>query len=719
VIISYISPGQIGLVIFIFALLLHDFFPEKKTAILAAAALSYRLYFLFFSPLSSAYSINGKLLCDANIFHEQALYIANFPGFFIWESRPFYPALLSVIYTIFGNENYKIMMFIQHLMGTGIVLFVYAIVGKLIKKDWAFLAGLIVACSYYLVEIEASIFTESTGFFFLVFSIYTLVINKDSEKKYTYILAGLSLAYSNMMRPFTVAAVFPLSAYFFFTRKKKLAISFLAAACLLTSLWFVFNYYCFGVATMSKTGIENFWIATNPKQKGFSKAGLGEAYFKKRTSYKEHYNTLAKEIKNNLRHNKADYLKKVKKTFVKALFVDRDKWGRLKFLFVITMLFFFRLMTKDRRNFVRLPFLFLPLLTFNSWLAYHILFFVGIYAAIASRRCKYTCNLLLVLYISLILGISFFGIGGYVRRLSVMTQWIKEIFYIAGFAFIATWVEKGGNIRMCATNTFSPELLHLEQKKGDYLSKVVFSIICVWIITSFILIGRSGFILRRHSDAIKKFEREVRAGKHKKNKWAKKCEVEIKATGEFYRKIIDENELLLQFFKSKKKLRKKLSRFPKLYKWYSDKIYNPNKKAPQVIIGRVQFDTITLNAGLSPNKHPLFDFIYRARPFRRTIFLMNDSVLNHFANYYAQQALPIEESSFWCGEWGRNYWVVLEGGSKSDIRGKRVLVFGERVKSSDAVGWIKYIFMGKFVLNYEPDFKNKTIKLSMGTPPLS
>jgi hypothetical protein len=614
-----------------------------------------------------------------------------------------------MIYTLTGSRNYHIMIFIQHLMGIGIALIIYEISRKFLQKEWAFTAGLIPACSYYMVQTETGFITETVGLFFVVFTIYLLMIYQESSKRLFCILAGLSLAYANMIRPVVIIAALPLAGYILSYQKKKTdwkaAVLFLAMTGLLTSVGIVFNYYCFDVATTTKTSLENLWVATNPQYSKFCKEGIFEA-ISKGESTKERYHVLSREIKENLTRYPMVYLGRVWKVFKHAVATDKV-WKYRPFLYILTCFFLVRLFIRRKINKKRLPALLIILFISDSVFFYLLFISLGLWVLMRSKQHRNIAGWFPVFFLPVLLGISFFAMDIYTERLSLMTQWIRDILCLAAFAFLVEWV---GNVHTPLVS----EPVYWDKSGRFLIPKIVFSLMAVWVLIGFGLLTRSSVKFRRRMNAVAEFNKEVEQGKYPDlgKHWKREVEIIANATGEYYKEIKDENDLLGVFFRRKKKFKKKLSTFPELYSWYLEKLNTPGSVPPQVVVGGVDFDVVTLEpgeGGYMVEGIMVQPIVYGPKPFRRTIFYLIHSFLNDGANWFAQKLLPIP--GYEGGLWGGDYRVVVPGGITEDIRGKKVLVFGERVESRERGVWHDDIFVGRFVLEYEADFKNKNIKL--------
>jgi len=732
-------PSYIGMGLFCAGLFLYTFLNNKKhLSIIIPIALIHRFYFFFISPVPSCYGvIKGHLLGDSFIYHSNAFFISEFPGF-LTEHRPFYSTLVSVIYSLTNGRNYRIMIFFQHLMGVGIVFIVYKITRKLLNKEWAFISGLLSACLYYPIKVESALATEAAGLFFLVSAIYLLIIYSESSNNLFCVMAGLSLAYSNMMRPISIVAALPLAVYAFIIKKSawKGAFLFLFSAALLTSLWLGFNYYCFDFPTTSKTGIDNFWIATNPKYSGFCKEAIMESVRKskgKGLGYK--YKILSKEIKENLARYPKIYLRRVFKVFKHAIFYDSVGFKRLKYFSILTLWFLIILIKKRKLNLLRFSFL-LIFITEHT-ISYAVLCFTGIWVLLRNRHSRRDSGWLVVLFISVLLGTSFFGLDLYTERLSIMTQWTRDIFCLAAFAFIANWVENNDKFLFYASVAES-DLCYEDKKKNFFQKsspvnsqticertsllastptndtnkrflfvKIVFLLMFVWACAGFALLARSAVKFRKKTDLMKEFKVKYANPKpeDRYKVWEKKSKLLVGVTGEYYEKVVAENHLLNKLFKKRRRFERRISHFPELYEWYIKKIKSGD--TPEVVVGNVDFDMLNLGVGEGYKVDP---YIFGAEPFPRTIFYMIVSFLNFGPNHSVQKILPIEgyEKKIWRGD----YRIVVDGGIKEDIRRKKIIVFGKRLVSGERhFFWQNDKFDAKFILACDFDLKKGLLNL--------
>jgi 4-amino-4-deoxy-L-arabinose transferase-like glycosyltransferase len=174
---------------------------------------------------------------------------------------PLYPLFLRLVYTIFGNYNYKAVYVVQALITSLAILLIYDTVKRVSNEVAAFSAAVICAIYPNFIAYSLTTMTEALSIFIVVLLVWLLFKPFDDTKK--AITLGCVLA----------AGIFIKSAILFFvpatmlTSRKRL-VQLLVLIALLAP-WIVRNAVVHQkVAPVSDTGALNFYATYNPAATG-------------------------------------------------------------------------------------------------------------------------------------------------------------------------------------------------------------------------------------------------------------------------------------------------------------------------------------------------------------------------------------------------------------------------------------------------------------------
>lgn len=166
---------------------------------------------------------------------------------FTWPGRvPLYPVWLAGVYQA-GNGSYNFAAYAQVLLGILTIPLTYTLARKLtVSRPAAALAGFFVAVSYVLIYQSFRILSENLYIPLLLLVAITLT---DAVKKPTrrrFILAGVVLGISNLVRPTLLFFPFALILLLWPTGGWRHAIRcgtlYLSASILIVTPWVLYNY---------------------------------------------------------------------------------------------------------------------------------------------------------------------------------------------------------------------------------------------------------------------------------------------------------------------------------------------------------------------------------------------------------------------------------------------------------------------------------------------
>ncbi|MCF8297295.1 MAG: glycosyltransferase family 39 protein [Saprospiraceae bacterium] len=126
---------------------------------------------------------------DGLLYNANALEIINKPNWIINPSEqnaraPVYPFFLSIIYLIFGVNNFTAVIFFQAILGVLSCVFIFYISKHLFNEKVAFLSLTISTLYLPYLRYTGSILRETMIFFFVVASIYSLLIYIKNPKSF-------------------------------------------------------------------------------------------------------------------------------------------------------------------------------------------------------------------------------------------------------------------------------------------------------------------------------------------------------------------------------------------------------------------------------------------------------------------------------------------------------------------------------------------------------
>lgn len=113
---------------------------------------------------------------------------------------PMYPLFVRIMYSIFGDYNYKAVSIIQGLINSFVILLVYGIVSRLASHR----AGLIAAaiCAFYPHFIFSNLILDSTSLNIVLVCLLMLIMASKSNRKQKSILSALVIGLGVLVSPY-------------------------------------------------------------------------------------------------------------------------------------------------------------------------------------------------------------------------------------------------------------------------------------------------------------------------------------------------------------------------------------------------------------------------------------------------------------------------------------------------------------------------------------
>ncbi len=118
---------------------------------------------------------------------------------------PGYPICLSVLYSIFGRDHFRVQL-IQNVLNSISPILIFIISGLLVSWHVGVVSGLLAAVSHHLSAMSNWLLPDSLPAFFLLVAVYLFLIARRSRPyaPWLYILAGTMIGVSAWLRPLTM-----------------------------------------------------------------------------------------------------------------------------------------------------------------------------------------------------------------------------------------------------------------------------------------------------------------------------------------------------------------------------------------------------------------------------------------------------------------------------------------------------------------------------------
>lgn len=250
---------------------------EKKFLfVILLTALALRVYYVFDV-------FNTPFL--QHLFSDPAIYsrwakdlVANgFIGDSVFFMAPLYPYTLAVFYALFGESNLPVLLF-QSLVSTVTILFIYLAAKNSFSKFTAVTAAVIAVFYSQFIFYSGLVLSETLQIFFLTLLIYLLSKKDEFYLTDKWMMVGLILGFSLLLRGNTILIFFGIVFWMFARRRydKKFKPIFLKSLLNITIgtvalvLFAAVHNYIVGddfVLLTSNGGI-NFYIGNNENTQG-------------------------------------------------------------------------------------------------------------------------------------------------------------------------------------------------------------------------------------------------------------------------------------------------------------------------------------------------------------------------------------------------------------------------------------------------------------------
>jgi len=207
---------------------------------------------------------------------------------------PLYPLFLRLVYTVFGNYNYRAVYITQGIISSLMILMLYDIVKRIANEIAALSAAAICAVYPNFIAYSLTTMTESLSIFIVVLLVWLLFRPFGDTKK--AIVLGCVLAAGIFIKS---AIIFFVPATLLVSRKRLILVVALIA---LLSPWIVWNAVVHEkLAPVSDTGALNFYATYNPAATGSRHVEAEETPLK---TYDHDQMTYVREALSFIIHNK-------------------------------------------------------------------------------------------------------------------------------------------------------------------------------------------------------------------------------------------------------------------------------------------------------------------------------------------------------------------------------------------------------------------------------
>ncbi len=166
-----------------------------------AAGLLLRLFFVFrFPGISNDSLVYGDL---AKNWLQHGVYGLTSPqGLIPVDIRlPGYPAFLALVFSIFGMEHYRAVLFVQVVIDLGTCFVIADLARRLSSPRAAKIAFLLAAACPFLADYSAAALTETLEIFFTAVAFDAVIAGLNRPKLFPWGVAGVATAAAILLRP--------------------------------------------------------------------------------------------------------------------------------------------------------------------------------------------------------------------------------------------------------------------------------------------------------------------------------------------------------------------------------------------------------------------------------------------------------------------------------------------------------------------------------------
>ena len=185
-----------------------DLLRKNKTLLaITCCAFVFRMTVFFVIKPYNQYDLQNKIMRDSDSegFHNRAVSILETRSFssFMGLRTPGYPLFISLFYFIFGVKPW-VVLFIQILLGVGIVIMTYLIGKMLVSRKVALLATGLCAIDPHLIFYSVQLLSDILFVFVLLLSILFFIYGIKNKRLTLFLLSSTLLGVSTMVKPVTL-----------------------------------------------------------------------------------------------------------------------------------------------------------------------------------------------------------------------------------------------------------------------------------------------------------------------------------------------------------------------------------------------------------------------------------------------------------------------------------------------------------------------------------
>jgi 4-amino-4-deoxy-L-arabinose transferase-like glycosyltransferase len=180
---------------------------------------------------------------------------------------PGYPAILSILFNIFGKGLSSVIIF-QVLLDSLSVVTCFLLTKRLFGQKVAILAGFLFSLDIGHIIYSNMIMSDVSFTFFISLTFLLVVLYLYKLKTFYIIFSALSLTIATSIRPVGFLLFIPILIYLFLKKvNKKLIIFFLIISLSFPCLWMLRNYIYFDSFSLSNAFHFNIYLVAVPKVK--------------------------------------------------------------------------------------------------------------------------------------------------------------------------------------------------------------------------------------------------------------------------------------------------------------------------------------------------------------------------------------------------------------------------------------------------------------------
>lgn len=179
---------------------------------------------------------------------------------------PLYPLLISLIYSICGNESTWSVLLVQILIDTASCFLLFLLVLKFFNLRVAFYASLFYALDPFLILYSLTLLSDGLFVFLYLLSAYWFseAIYRQYGHSFLYVLlSAFFCGLATLVRPVSQFLPFIIVPFLFFVLRKeikkafKLGVLYLVIFAITLSPWILRNFNTYGVLSLSTVGAYN------------------------------------------------------------------------------------------------------------------------------------------------------------------------------------------------------------------------------------------------------------------------------------------------------------------------------------------------------------------------------------------------------------------------------------------------------------------------------